>query len=276
MFVTVITVVRNNRAGLARTIASVRSQSYQQIEFLVIDGASSDGTAGVIRDNEDIIDYWESRPDEGIYDAMNKGLRRATGQLVLFLNAGDELLASHSLQTAVNIAAEHAKSDVLYFKAIGDDGRRAGGFERQSALLFDSVGNHQAVLSRTATHHRFPFDSQYRVKADRDVQLRMMLAGYRLTSVPVVISRIEAGGVSSTAIVTKEWENLLICHRNRVGLYWMLLAIGLAASRLSLFGIARCCGLDWKTTKAIWQSALAVATRRRQPFSASNATDLSQ
>ena len=85
MNVSVITVVRNDRGGLAQTIASVRSQSYSSVEFIVIDGGSNDGTVKVIRSNDDIIDYWESESDDGIYDAMNKGLERATGEFVLFL-----------------------------------------------------------------------------------------------------------------------------------------------------------------------------------------------
>ena len=80
MIVSIITVVRNERLRLAKTIDSVRSQSHRLIEFIVIDGDSDDGTVAVIRSNEDIIDDWESQPDDGIYDAMNKGLRHATGE----------------------------------------------------------------------------------------------------------------------------------------------------------------------------------------------------
>lgn len=270
MLVTVITVVRNHRLGLARTIASLRCQSAGQFEFLVIDGASDDGTIDVIRANEDVVDYWESQADQGIYDAMNKGLRRAQGQLILFLNAGDQLLADDSLEVALAAAAQHADADVLYFHAIRDDGGRASRFNRRSALLFDSVGNHQAILFRAAVHKQFPFDIRYRVKADRDVQLRMFLAGHRMVHLPMVISRTEAGGVSSTDIGRKEWENLLICHRNRVGWQWSLIAAGLCASRLFVYGLARCCGADWDSAKSMrrWLPRLFRKGAKRAPHRA--------
>jgi glycosyltransferase involved in cell wall biosynthesis len=249
MKVSIITVVRNDRCGLARTIASVRSQSYRSIEFIVIDGASEDGTVQVMRSNEDLLDYWESQPDNGIYEAMNKGLRRATGELILFLNAGDELLAERGLETAVKAARQHPHTDVLYFQAIGPDARRVGGCRRESAIVFDSVGNHQAVLVRAAAHKRFPFDTRYRIKADRDVQLRMHLAGCRMKMIPEVIARFQGGGVSSTAIARKEWENLLVCWSNRVGLGWILVAVFRAAMRLTVSRLARFAGLDWTAAK---------------------------
>ncbi len=249
MKVSIITVVRNDPLGLARSIASVRGQSHQQFEFIVIDGASHDGTVDVIRKNEDIVDYWESRADNGIYDAMNKGLRHATSQLVLFLNAGDEFLDGESLATAVRGAEQSPEADILRFRAVREDSRPAGSFGRHSAILFESVGNHQATLIRTDVHKRFPFDTRYRIKADRDVQLRMYLAGCHVESIPKFITRFESGGISSTAIPSKEWENVLICWNNRVGLRWTLVAVGLAAARLTVFGFTRLSGLNWTTTK---------------------------
>ncbi len=249
MTISIITVVRNNRPGLARTIASLRTQTYRDFEFIVIDGASDDGTVAVIRSHEDLVDYWESRPDQGIYDAMNKGLARASGAFTLFLNAGDELLDSNSLAIAAQAAAQHPDADVLYFQAIRDSGRRASRFERARALLFDSVGNHQAVLVRTPVHQRFAFDTRYRIKADRDAQLRMYLSGCLMQFVPQVIARCESGGVSSTRIVAKELENLQICWRNRVGLPWTAIAICLATARVSLYGLARLTGIDWERLK---------------------------
>jgi glycosyltransferase involved in cell wall biosynthesis len=251
MRVSIITVVRNDSAGLARTIASVRSQSYRPIEFIVMDGASEDETVKVIEANEDIIGHWESQRDGGIYDAMNKGLQRATGDFLLFLNAGDELLASDSLERAASAAKQRPHADVLYFQALGEDGRPVGGCRRTSAILFDSVGNHQAALMRATVHKRFPFNTHYRIKADRDVQLRMYLAGCRMLHVPWPIARTEGGGISATAIPQKEWENIQICWANHVGCGWSLLAILRAAMRLSLRRVARLAGIDWPAAKSV-------------------------
>ena len=250
MNVSVITVVRNDRDGLAQTIASVRSQSCASIQFSVIDGGSSDGTINVIRANADIIDYWESASDDGIYDAMNKGLERATGDFVLFLNAGDRFLRSTSLELATT-TLQSSEADLLYFRAVSESGRAAGTFQRPSAIQFDSVGNHQAVFVRTAVHKRFLFDIRYRIKADRDVQLRMFLAGCPMEQIPAAISRVRPGGVSATAIATKEWENVLICWRNHVGVHWTLKAACLAVARVSLHRLVQMLGLNWDVAKAV-------------------------
>jgi len=90
--ISIITVVYNGEQFLEETILSVLNQSYENIEYIIIDGGSSDGTLNIIKKYEDKIDYWVSEPDKGIYDAMNKGIDIATGEWVNFMNAGDKIL----------------------------------------------------------------------------------------------------------------------------------------------------------------------------------------
>ena len=87
--ITIITIVFNNREGFIKTLNSVVSQTYKNKEYLVIDGGSTDGTLDVIKHNSNFIDYWVSEKDRGIYDAMNKGLAKANGEWVIFMNSGD-------------------------------------------------------------------------------------------------------------------------------------------------------------------------------------------
>ena len=89
--ITIITINFNNCEGLGKTIDSVVSQSCHDYEYIVIDGGSTDGSVNVIKDNADNIDYWVSEKDDGIYNAMNKGIDHATGEYCLFLNSGDTL-----------------------------------------------------------------------------------------------------------------------------------------------------------------------------------------
>ncbi len=96
--VSVITVVYNGEAFLERTIQSVINQTYPAIEYIIIDGGSKDGTVAIIQKYQHNIAYWVSEPDRGLYDAMNKGLAVATGEYVLFLNAGDTFFDNHTLQ----------------------------------------------------------------------------------------------------------------------------------------------------------------------------------
>lgn len=90
--ISIITINYNNVEGLNKTIQSVISQSYQHIEYIVIDGGSQDGSRSVIKAEEGRIAYWVSEPDSGIYNAMNKGIRAATGEYLLFINSGDVLV----------------------------------------------------------------------------------------------------------------------------------------------------------------------------------------
>jgi glycosyltransferase involved in cell wall biosynthesis len=255
--ISIITVVRNDRSGLERTIASVREQTCDDVEFVVVDGASDDGTVDVIRAHADVVDDWVSEPDQGIYDAMNKGLQRARGEMVLFLNAGDALLTQASLESAVQAMEQHRGADILYFEAVRADARRASGCDHWAAIRYDSVGNHQALLVRTAAHRRFPFDLRYRIKADRDVQLRMFLAGCRAASIPLALVEFAPGGISSRAIARKEWENVRICWERRVGAGPTAWAVCRAAARITLFyGVTRPLRLDWDAVKSTVRKAV--------------------
>jgi glycosyltransferase involved in cell wall biosynthesis len=89
--ISIITINYNNLEGLKRTVESVINQTWQEFEYIVIDGGSTDGSAEFIKNHSDKIDYWVSEPDKGIFNAMNKGVVKATGEYLLFLNSGDYL-----------------------------------------------------------------------------------------------------------------------------------------------------------------------------------------
>ena len=106
----IITVNLDDSLGLSRTIESVKSQDFQDFEFIIIDGGSKDGTLEMIKENETLIDYWVSEEDSGIYNAMNKGIKKATGKYVLFLNSGDYLLSKDALNVNFNLITQ----DIVY------------------------------------------------------------------------------------------------------------------------------------------------------------------
>ena len=111
MKLSIVTINRNNAEGLRKTIESVVAQTLDDFEYIVIDGASTDGSVDVIRQYEDRISYWVSEPDKGIYNAMNKGIARAKGEYLLFLNSGDYLVDKNVL---VNVVAYELKDDIVY------------------------------------------------------------------------------------------------------------------------------------------------------------------
>lgn len=109
--VSIITVAYNNKPGLEKTIKSVVNQSYQNFEFIIIDGNSNDGSKGLLEEYSDKITYWVSESDKGIYHAMNKGVMKAKGDYVIFLNSGDRFYNDNSLEKG----AKHlGKADIIY------------------------------------------------------------------------------------------------------------------------------------------------------------------
>jgi glycosyltransferase involved in cell wall biosynthesis len=99
MKISIITINLNNIRGLGKTIESVFDQAFYELEYLVIDGGSTDGSVELLQQNNDRIAYWISEPDSGVFQAMNKGIRKATGEYLLFLNSGDFLLHDHVLNS---------------------------------------------------------------------------------------------------------------------------------------------------------------------------------
>jgi glycosyltransferase involved in cell wall biosynthesis len=108
----VITINYNNLEGLKRTFQSVVNQTWKEFEYIVIDGGSTDGCKDYIESQSDKIDYWVSEPDKGIYNAMNKGIVKATGEYLLFLNSGDHFYSHTILQENKNFLEKH---DLIYF-----------------------------------------------------------------------------------------------------------------------------------------------------------------
>nr|WP_315177563.1 glycosyltransferase family 2 protein [uncultured Flavobacterium sp.] len=109
---TIITINYNNLEGLKRTVESIVNQTWQEFEYIVIDGGSIDGSAAYIENQSENIDYWVSEPDKGIYNAMNKGIVKATGEYLLFLNSGDHFLDSEVLDKNHKFLT---LQDIVYF-----------------------------------------------------------------------------------------------------------------------------------------------------------------
>lgn len=97
--ISIITINRNNAKGLKKTIQSIVKQTYKNIEYIVIDGASTDESVDIIKQNESEISYWISESDTGVFNAMNKGIEQASGDYCYFLNSGDTLVSIHTLQS---------------------------------------------------------------------------------------------------------------------------------------------------------------------------------
>ena len=113
LLISVVTVCYNAADTIEKTMLSVLNQTYHDIEYIIIDGGSTDGTVEIIRKYADRIAYWVSEPDKGIYDAMNKGIKVATGEWINFMNAGDEFVDANVLDKLF-FAKTVANVDVIY------------------------------------------------------------------------------------------------------------------------------------------------------------------
>lgn len=149
----VITVVYNNKAFLQRTIESVKEQTYSNIEYIVVDGNSTDGTLDVIQANQEIISQWISEPDQGIYDAMNKGISLAKGEWINFMNAGDIFFNSTTVEEVVSYMG-HDDVDAVYGNGILKNYQK----KRERFLDTDHHQmkiNHQSLFYRKVLHQKY-------------------------------------------------------------------------------------------------------------------------
>ncbi|MGA2764952.1 MAG: glycosyltransferase family 2 protein [Spirochaetia bacterium] len=194
---TVVTVVRNDPVGLERTIDSVASQDYRHIEYVVVDGGSTDGTVGVLRRRERDIGRWVSEPDTGIYNAMNKGVRLASGAYVCFMNAGDRFAAPNTVRCMFEPPpdTELLWGDCIIEKERGEEYDRAGNVI--SRLHLQMTVCHQSLFTRRTSLLERPFDETLRIAADYDFLCERLLNGARWEYRPIPVSRINDSGASA-------------------------------------------------------------------------------
>jgi glycosyltransferase involved in cell wall biosynthesis len=207
--ISVITVSLNAHATLAMTLQSVLGQSFDGHEILVVDGGSTDGTVEIIREHASGLAWWVSEPDQGIADAMNKGIARARGEWLLFLHADDYLHASDALERAVTRLAD---ADILacaieYREPDRSRVVRSRGFG--AWMNFKTGFWHQGLLIRRSLFDRIGlYDPAFRIAMDYEWLLRAYRAGAHLQTAPeLVLSTMRHGGISSR----KDWPTL--AHR---------------------------------------------------------------
>ena len=173
--ISVITVVYNDARGLEETIRSLGQQSYSDIEYIVIDGGSSDGTLDVIRRNEDLIDYWVGEPDGGIYAAMNKGLALVSGEIIGILNAGDTYTPG-ALQIIGRYAQQHLDAQ-FFFGTVFKGQLRSKLQPWKIHWSFDFYTCHSVgfFIRRRAQCEIGLYNTAYRCSADYDLFYRMVV-----------------------------------------------------------------------------------------------------
>jgi glycosyltransferase involved in cell wall biosynthesis len=174
--VSIITVVYNGAATLEATIKSVIAQDYPNIEYIVVDGGSADGTLDLLRKYDAHIDHWKSEKDKGIYDAMNKGLERCTGEWIGLINADDQLEAG-AISDALKALGDRRGVNIIHgdiLIAYANGGRKRKKAKLSGFLLqyWEMVFNHPSFLVRRSYYQDHPFDIRFKVCADHHWTIR--------------------------------------------------------------------------------------------------------
>lgn len=203
MKISIITINWNNAAGLERTIKSVTEQTYNNIEYIVIDGGSTDGSVDVIKKFADKISYWISEPDKGIYNAMNKGVDVATGDYCLFLNSGDKLLTPLSLEKV--ICYKKLDSDIISCDLFTDLNSRRNYRKAPRTCptkLYMMIYNpipHPSTLIRTSVIKEIKYNENSKVAGDWMFFFTCLtLKNATYDYIPLPLSLFYTDGISST------------------------------------------------------------------------------
>ncbi len=235
--VSIITVVFNGAATLEDTLRSVSQQSYDNIEHIIIDGDSNDGTLDIIRKYDAQVDYWLSEPDAGIYDAMNKGIALATGDYIGMLNADDFFASAQSVQKIVErlvvdkLDAVFSQLDVVS----ADNSLRV--LRKYRVARFDTfmlrigvMPPHPTFYCRKSCYEKLganPYRTDYRIAADFELLVRLLLTqkiswGY----LPETTVKMRAGGASSDSLLLNR-EIVRACRQNGLYTHMLLLLLKL-------------------------------------------------
>lgn len=197
----IITIAFNCAFDLEATVKSVLNQTFRDFEYIVIDGGSKDGSLEVIKKYESAISKWVSEPDNGIYDAMNKGLKMATGEYVLFMNAGDTFYASDSLSKVS--FSQNPDADIFYGEALSvdEEGKELGLRPKKLPHKLNwkhfkrgMVVCHQSFIVRRTLAPAY--NLHYQLSADVEWVLRCLKDSNQTVFTGTIISRFLEGGAS--------------------------------------------------------------------------------
>jgi len=227
MKISIITSVYNNKETIAEALESVLAQTYDDIEFVVVDGASSDGTVEVIKKYEGQISTFVSERDKGIYDGLNKGVALATGDVIAFLHS-DDLYANN------NIIADVAKmfedgvdgvyGDLVYTDKV--DTNKIFRYWKSRDFSTDLLKKgwmpaHPTLFLRREVYEKYgAFDTTFKIAADYDFMLRVLSGGIKVKYLPEVLYKMRVGGESNRSlknIIQKSKEDLRALKNNNIG-----------------------------------------------------------
>jgi len=221
--ISIVTVVYNDYEYIESTIKSTINQNYSNYEYIIIDGKSNDGTVDVVKRYESHIDYWISEKDDGIYDAMNKGIDAATGDWIIFMNCGDNFFSNNVLSDIFSIPI-NPEVKLLYGGCSvrsywGDFTIKA----RPEGEIWKSF-THQSIFSRVKLNREYKFNLDYKAASDFDFVYTVFSKGYATKRLNIIVSDIQyvATGFSSVNEVLSLNEVVKSIILNRSNSCWSI------------------------------------------------------
>ncbi len=245
MKVSIITVCFNSEKTIEDTIKSVVSQDYNNIEYIIIDGGSSDRTNEIVNKYKDIVNIYISEKDDGLYDAMNKGVKLATGDVIGILNSDDFFLSESSVSDLMagfnNSNVDAVYSDLIYVKENNTDKITrlySSKAFRKSLIKFGFMLPHPTFYAKKTVYEKCGFYKlNYRVSADFEFITRCITKGCNLNRVPKITIKMREGGISSSGLMWRIHQNMEIvraCRENGIRTNLALVALKLPYKLLSL------------------------------------------
>ena len=212
VFLSIITVNFNNAVGLKKTVQSVLGQDFKNWEYLIIDGGSTDGSKEIIEANAASLSHWVSEPDEGIYHAMNKGIAKAEGEYLLFLNSGDFLADTTALSRF--IGHQGFTGDIIYGDYLFAEGSKKYPDELYPAYFMKTSLPHQSTLFKASVFDKLgSYDLQFPMGADRAFYIKAHLAdNIKFAHVPVFLTHFDLSGISNDP----EWKSRKLSEDERL------------------------------------------------------------
>lgn len=247
MKVSIITVVLNNRSYIEDCISSVLNQSYDEIEYIIVDGGSTDGTIEVIKKYADRISRWISETDQGIYDAMNKGIKLASGDVIGFLNADDIYYDVNVLGDIMSVMSD-VSIDACYSDLVYVDKNNLSKVVRYwrshefKAGFFKKgwVPAHPTFFARRSVYDQYGyFDLMYKLAADFELMARLLEHHkIRVRYIPRMSVKMRIGGATNKSlenIVKQNFEIFRACRKNDIKISPVSFLMNKSITRLRQF-----------------------------------------
>lgn len=217
--ISIITVVYNGEKYLQQTIDSVYNQTYKNIEYIIIDGGSTDGTLDIIKKNKEKISKWISEPDKGLYDAMNKGSRLANGELIGTINS-DDWYELDAIETVVNAYLEHPQRKIFHAdkNCIDPNGKDHIKKARTSSFLLKyhaMVLNHPTMFVHKDIYKKHKYNTELSSLSDYQFTLEVFLDDFSVFYyIPKVISNFRLGGISGKVSIKQSIKENYLARKN--------------------------------------------------------------